>query len=91
MRREEVGHWVTVKDGKIDKYQIITPTTWNASPTDENGKKGPMEEALKGLHISSIKNPLEVGYVIRSFDPCLVCAVHYIEKGGKLIKKQRFF
>jgi len=89
--RGSLGHWMTVKDGKIERYQIITPTAWNASPMDENQKHGPMEEALIGVHISDIKNPLEVGYIIRSYDPCLVCAVHYIEKGGKIIKKQRIF
>ena len=46
--RGALGHWVTLEDGKIAEYQVITPTAWNASPRDKNGTKGPWEEALEG-------------------------------------------
>ena len=79
--RGALGHWVKIRDGKILHYQIITPTSWNGSPRDERGVRGAWEEALIGTPIKNIKNPVEAGHVVRSFDPCLVCAVHAIRKG----------
>ncbi|MBF0099971.1 MAG: nickel-dependent hydrogenase large subunit [Desulfobacterales bacterium] len=76
--RGALGHWVKIKDQMIQHYQIITPTAWNASPRDSHGVRGPIEEALVGTPIQDISNPLEVGHVVRSFDPCLVCTVHAI-------------
>ena len=70
-----------IQDEKIVHYQIITPTAWNGSPRDENGVRGAWEEALIGTPIRDIKNPVEAGHVVRSFDPCLVCAVHCLQKG----------
>jgi len=78
--RGALGHWVKIQDGRITNYQIITPTTWNGSPRDEQGNRGAWEEALIGTPIRDIGNPVEAGHVIRSFDPCLVCAVHCLDK-----------
>lgn len=72
--RGAVGHWIRIKRGKIDHYQVISPTTWNASPRDEAGKPGPIEEALEGTEVSG-DGLLEAGRIVRSFDPCLACAV----------------
>ena len=77
--RGALGHWVKIKDTKIEKYQIITPTTWNASPRDANGFRGPCEEAIIGTEIKDLDNPIEVDHIIRSFDPCLVCTVHAVD------------
>jgi Ni,Fe-hydrogenase I large subunit len=77
--RGALGHWVKIKDGKIEKYQIITPTAWNASPRDAGGLRGPFEQAIVGTEIKDLKNPIEVDHIIRSFDPCLVCTVHTID------------
>ena len=77
--RGALGHWVTVKNSKIDRYQIITPTAWNGSPRDSKNIRGPWEEALIGVNIKDKDNPVEVEHVIRSFDPCLVCTVHVID------------
>ena len=74
-----LGHWVTIENGLIGNYQVITPTAWNASPSDVNQVRGPWEEAIVGTLVRDIKNPLEVEHVVRSFDPCLVCSVHAIE------------
>jgi len=74
--RGALGHWVKVADGKISQYQIITPTSWNASPRDSEAVRGPWEEALVGTEVKDEENPVEVGHVIRSFDACLVCTVH---------------
>jgi hydrogenase large subunit len=81
--RGALGHWVKIRDGKIVHYQIITPTSWNGSPRDEHGARGPWEEALIGTPVKDIDNPVEAGHVVRSFDPCLVCAVHTLQKGTK--------
>jgi hydrogenase large subunit len=81
--RGALGHWVKIADGKIEHYQIITPTAWNASPRDSDGVRGPWEEALVGAEIKDPSNPVEVGHVVRSFDACLVCTVHAVNRGRK--------
>lgn len=82
--RGALGHWVTIKGGRIERYQIITPTVWNGSPRDAGGIRGPWEEALVGTPVADADNPVEVGHVVRSFDPCLVCAVHTVRRGRTL-------
>ena len=77
--RGSLGHWVKINKGRIEKYQIITPTAWNASPRDSDGARGPWEEALVGTEIKDLENPVEIDHIIRSFDPCLVCTVHAVE------------
>lgn len=72
-------HWVTVRDGRIANYQIITPSSWNFSPRDGRGRPGPAEEALLGLPVEDPAEPVEVGRVIRSFDPCYACSAHVID------------
>ncbi|MFH2099501.1 MAG: nickel-dependent hydrogenase large subunit, partial [Pseudomonadota bacterium] len=74
--RGALGHWLTVEDGKIGNYQCVVPTTWNCSPRDAQGTPGPVEQALVGTPIADEKNPIEAARVVRSFDPCLACAVH---------------
>jgi hydrogenase large subunit len=78
--RGALGHWMRVADGAIEHYQIITPTAWNASPRDSDGVRGPMEEALVGTGVRDESNPVELGHVVRSFDPCLVCTVHTVSQ-----------
>jgi hydrogenase large subunit len=80
--RGALGHWVKVADGRIEHYQIVTPTAWNGSPRDSAGVRGAWEEALVGTPVADPDNPVEVGHVIRSFDPCLVCSVHTVRRGG---------
>lgn len=74
--RGALGHWITVRESAIRSYQIIPPSTWNASPKDGNGVRGPWEEAVVGTEIADPDNPVEIHHIIRSFDPCLVCTVH---------------
>ncbi len=81
--RGALGHWVTVRGGAITHYQVITPSAWNGSPRDGDGVRGPWEEALVGTVIADADDPVEAGHVIRSFDPCLVCAVHAIDRRPK--------
>ena len=78
--RGALGHWVEIRNGRIERYQIITPTAWNGSPRDGAGVRGAWEEALIGTPLADPDHPVEAGYVIRSFDPCLVCAVHTVQR-----------
>lgn len=74
--RGTLGHWVNIKEGKISNYTIIPPSTWNLGPTDEKGVLGTVEQALVGVEINNPKYPVEIGRIVRSFDPCLNCAAH---------------
>lgn len=76
-----LGHWVTIEDGIIANYQVITPTAWNASPRDGQDLRGPWEEALIGTPVRNPERPMEVEQIVRSFDPCLVCTVHAVRPG----------
>lgn len=72
-----LSHWVAVEEGRIARYQIVAPTTWNFSPRDGAGIKGPLETALEGTPVSPGETtPLAVQHVVRSFDPCMACTVH---------------
>jgi hydrogenase large subunit len=63
--------------GKISRYQIIAPTTWNFSPRDAGGQPGPLEQALVGTAVGSEgAGSVAVQHVVRSFDPCMVCTAH---------------
>jgi quinone-reactive Ni/Fe-hydrogenase large subunit len=78
-----LSHFINIKDQKIQNYQVIAPTTWNASPKDGKDQRGPYEEALIGIKLHDPSQPLEVLKVLHSFDPCLACAVHIIDVKGK--------
>ncbi len=82
--RGALGHWINITNSKIGNYACVVPTTWNASPKDSNGFNGPMEEALLGCPIPDESNPINIGRIIRSFDPCLACAVHTVSPKGDL-------
>jgi hydrogenase large subunit len=86
--RGALGHWIkTGSDSKITNFQMVVPTTWNASPRDVNGIPGPLEQALIGTKISAVENilginnsnPTGILHTARSFDPCIACAVHTID------------
>ena len=90
--RGALGHWLEISGGKISRYQIITPTCWNASPRDSAGQLGPIEQALIGTPVEDITQPVEVVRVIHSFDPCLSCAVHVMrpEQGKKIFTLKHY-
>jgi hydrogenase large subunit len=81
--RGALGHWIHIRDGKIDNYQCVVPTTWNASPRDSKGNIGAYEAALLGTPMADPKQPLEILRTIHSFDPCLACASHVISPDGE--------
>lgn len=77
--RGALGHWIKVKDHKIENYQAVVPSTWNASPRCEKKYRGQYEESLIGAPVPDPDNPINVVRIIRSFDPCLACAIHLID------------
>ncbi|MFQ5822055.1 MAG: nickel-dependent hydrogenase large subunit [Candidatus Heimdallarchaeota archaeon] len=76
--RGALGHWITISNGKIERYHLVVPTTLNASPRDDAGRSGPMEEAIIGAPVPRNEDPINVLRIVRSFDPCLACAIHLI-------------
>lgn len=87
--RGALGHWVDVKDKKINNYQMIVPSTWNLGPRCAKGKLGPVEESLIGTPIADPKQPLEILRTVHSFDPCIACAVHVIDPHTNEVYKVR--
>ena len=85
--RGALGHWIKIHNKKIENYQAVVPTTWNASPRDEKGVRGQYEESLIGVPVPDPDNPINIVRVIRSFDPCLACAVHLIDPDTNEVKK----
>jgi hydrogenase large subunit len=84
--RGPLGHWVKIKNGRTSHYQVVTPSSWNFAPRDKNNQRGPVEEALIGTPVADLNSLIEVGRVIRSFDPCFSCAVH-VAKGDRSLGK----
>ena len=83
--RGMLSHWVRIKNGVIENYQAVVPSTWNAGPMDSKGQKGPYEMSLIGTQVKDITQPLEIIRHIHSFDPCIACAVHVMDtKGNEL-------
>ncbi len=89
--RGALGHWMEIKDKKIANYQCVVPTTWNASPRDDAGTPGPIEQALIGTRVRDEKNPFEIVRIVRSFDPCIACAVHLLTPQGSELGRFRIF
>ncbi|MBT3364027.1 MAG: nickel-dependent hydrogenase large subunit [Chloroflexi bacterium] len=87
--RGALGHWIEIKDKKIANYQVVTPTSWNASPRDDKNQPGPIEQAIIGTKIKDEENPFEIVRIVRSFDPCLACAIHLITPKGRSLGKFR--
>lgn len=79
--RGSVGHWISIKGKRIDRYQVITPTAWNASPKDDKDQPGALEQAIIGTKVKDKDNPFELVRIVRSFDPCLACSVHLLDAG----------
>ncbi len=87
--RGMLSHWVRIKNGKVENYQAVVPSTWNAGPRDANGKKGPYEMSLIGTKVADITQPLEIIRHIHSFDPCIACAVHITDTKGNKISEYK--
>jgi hydrogenase large subunit len=81
--RGALAHWIRIKDGKIDNYQCVVPTTWNGSPRDPKGQIGAFEASLLNTPLAKADEPLEILRTIHSFDPCLACSTHVIAPNGR--------
>ena len=77
--RGALGHWVHIRDGTIENYQCVVPSTWNAGPRDASGHPGPYEAALVGTPVAKPEQPLEILRTLHSFDPCMACGVHVVD------------
>jgi Ni,Fe-hydrogenase I large subunit len=80
--RGALGHWIVIRDQKIANYQLVVPSTWNGSPRDAAGRRGPWEEALVGTPLADPRQPLEILRTLHAFDPCMACAVHVHDPAG---------
>jgi len=80
--RGMLSHWIRIKNGVVENYQAVVPSTWNAGPVDSLGQIGPYEANLVGLKVQDVSQPLEIIRIIHSFDPCIACAVHVMDKKG---------
>jgi len=89
--RGALAHWIRIKDGKIDNYQLVVPSTWNASPRDGQGQRSAYEASLIGTKIAKNDEPVEILRTIHSFDPCLACAVHLYDPEGKHVHQMTFY
>ena len=86
--RGGLAHWIVIKNGKIDNYQAVVPSTWNAGPRDAEGQPGPYEAALQDNHeLANPQQPVEILRTIHSFDPCIACAVHVSDPNGEELVK----
>jgi hydrogenase large subunit len=86
--RGALSDWIVLENGRIENYQVITPTAWNVGPRDSGQVLGPIEKAFLGTQVTDNADPIELGHVARSFDSCLVCTVHaYDGRTGKQLSK----
>jgi len=86
--RGYLTHHLVLDRGAVANYQIVTPSTWNASPTDRWGQPGPYEEAVMNTPLlEESSDPkefrgIDVLRAIRSFDPCMPCTTHIHSDAG---------
>jgi len=85
--RGALAHWIKIKDGKIDNYQAVVPTTWNGSPRDPKGNIGAFEASLLDTPMADPAQPLEILRTLHSFDPCLACSTHVMSEDGQEMAK----
>lgn len=81
--RGALGHWIKIKDTKIENYQCVVPTTWNGSPRDAEGNIGAFEASLMGTKVERAEEPVEILRTLHSFDPCLACSTHVMSPDGE--------
>lgn len=80
--RGGLGHWIKIKDGRIENYQCVVPSTWNAGPRDAKGNIGAFEASLLGTPMANPEQPVEILRTLHSFDPCMACATHVMAPDG---------
>jgi len=85
--RGALGHWIVIEDQKVKNYQLVAPTTWNASPRDPEGKQSAYESSLMDTPVADPEQPVEILRTVHSFDPCMACAVHLYDEEGKHVSR----
>ena len=75
-----LSHWIVIENGKIKNYQAVVPSTWNAGPRNGKDDLGPYEAALLDNPVVDPEKPLEILRTLHSFDPCMACAIHLVDK-----------
>ena len=91
--RGYLTHHAVIDNGKLANYQIITPSTWMASPRDPFGQMGPYEEAVLNTPLlEDFDKPddfkgIDILRAIRSFDPCMPCTTH-VYAGDRTIVRE---
>ena len=88
--RGALAHWIKIKNGAIDNYQLVVPTTWNGSPRDARSARSAFEESLIGTPVANLEQPVEIIRTLHSFDPCLACAVHLYDPQGRHLHQVSF-
>lgn len=88
--RGALAHWIKIRNRKIENYQLVVPSTWNASPRDGKGQRSAYEESLIGTRVANSEQPVEILRIIHSFDPCIACAVHLYDPDGKHLHRVTF-
>src|ERR671922_1108740 len=75
-------HHLVMDRGVLTSYQVVTPSTWNASPKDPFGNGGAYEEAVVNTPIleeferNEDFTGIDIFRTLRSFDPCMPCTTH---------------
>ena len=85
--RGALGHWIRIKDGRIENYQCVVPTTWNGSPRDAKNQIGAFEASLLNTPMVNPEQPVEILRTLHSFDPCLACSTHVMSPDGAELAK----
>lgn len=85
--RGALSHWIKIKDGKIENFQLVVPSTWNLGPRCSEGKLSAVEEALMGTPIADAERPVEILRTVHSYDPCIACGVHVIDAKTNKVRK----
>lgn len=90
--RGALAHYAHVRDKKIFNYQMVVPTTWNASPRDPQGQRSAFEASVIGTPVGNIdpnggEMALNIIRTIHSFDPCMSCSVHLYDENGDFVHK----
>ncbi|HET9495903.1 MAG TPA: nickel-dependent hydrogenase large subunit [Chloroflexia bacterium] len=93
--RGYLTHHATIDNGALSNYQILTPSTFNASPKDPWGNPGPYEEAVLNTPIlENFSSPdtykgIDILRTIRSFDPCMPCTTHiHVDGSNRVISRE---
>jgi hydrogenase large subunit len=89
--RGALAHFIVMEDKQVKNYQMVVPSTWNASPRDAQGVLSAYEASLIGTPVHDPQQPLEILRTIHSFDPCLACAVHLYDEAGKYVHQMDTF